>query len=1523
MKECKFYPQFEPNQVLTAVQLNGLTNFLEQEHRLTRQKLIGIGIVCGLSVTTVMGVKPKLTLSKGCGITSEGYLIAIHACTLTRYRKYTDPVRYPLFLEDDVQVGLWELLPDVVEEENTSITDLTANFLKDKAVLLYLECSDVDLETCTGDDCDEKGIRRELCIKKLLIKKSDLTAIIKNAPGFPEGKEIKDVFNGRFGLPVLQIGRLNLPGLGQEISFDDLFAAYEALIKSFLKPLSKALQESYSCYELILKEDFAKDPFSEDPLPKLFEKMVAENKLSVQYFYDFMKELTAAYDEFKNGAFDIVTECCPEEGSFPKHLMLGEATQVSTSEPSLYRHQFIYSPIHSGQGEHLEAVQALFSRIVRLISNFSFPPQIDSRDVAITPSSSLVAPLGQRAISYYYFSGARIRSSGILGKDEFVETGKAFSSQYRSTLPAIWNYDLSRRCRTDLNRSYHAREYSKVNHITEPLNFSLDALRHFRIEGHIGKNYSTILKSLNDLKDKYNLPLKIIGLKLGKNFDNTDGSAACAFKDLEACYQSMRSELLCFLNKEIAYFSALKLGSKKPSYEPGNTGVAGILVDLAKRGYKKAEIIILDSAFGYAVARATPDTEGKFSFSGMRSGNYYMAVNIDGAEVIKEVIQVKENQVLNSQVAFEIKEVTVKEKATAPAYQLKKSTGEAAEEAVKYMLAVESKVFPAPLININAISEGKGTKITYLPLRETGSKNTIGDFIFELEQSGKKGNELEFAYEYFREHPYFERIDVADNFARDIYYPVSLISAMNALIDVLPKTIKNVNVKIISSRLKMLSDVATAFREQILDNLNDPDYRPTGKEQETITHLGQLVNLCLLERLKSLRETYEQRVEEIKQLNLLGNYILKHSGAEHIAGVEKGGTFILVYDDEQRVVADFALPYICCSDCSPITTVCSTTTVIFKLPKETFCSDDETEYRFILSPPGGVVAGQGVRRDDATGDYYFKSAGEDLPVGETFFTYEINDEIHELLIEIIGLTAGIKIELINVSPVAGVATVKFTGSPDDADSYQWDFGDGSDGSAEMAPEHIYTLTDTEQTIDAILTVKKGICPSTHTEILTLPATEEITIDVTPTTFCKDDNKLYSIIVNPAGGMVTGAGFFENDGQLFFSPASADVSIGTTTLTYTLSGKTATIDLTVLNPIASFEIGAITRPDPEEEPATYQVTFVNSSQNADTYLWKIGDLQSSEEKEPLVTLKGMKVGQEIKVFLTASVKDKCPDTAMNPLVIPDLGGNGCEMPDLSYPVEKTEVTFIVDFNKEGSHVEVTDLGDINTNIATVELKDRKTIVITPHDPLFEVTTYQFTYFGIDTRTEEECEGTITLFIPIRSTRYGGLAGIEERYKDLVTTDETIKNDAATVKRFFDNVNREYRKNPDGLMKGERNEVIIEAFSKAFDPLLKKSIRLEKKIQAAGGDAQPELIQSKKMTLELMNASLAGFLLTIGMEEKDIEATGAVANYLSSGLKSRIERLDDSSKTAIFINIKKIVRENRDKVVLTDHIKKLVG
>src|SRR5262245_29985238 len=109
---------FEENQVLTAEQLNLVVNYFDYQERLTRSRLIGNGIVCGLSVSFTGSA---ITVTPGCGLTSDGDLIVIENEQVYSQAVLWDDTKahYPPFFPDGTnQIELWRLLPSATEDED-------------------------------------------------------------------------------------------------------------------------------------------------------------------------------------------------------------------------------------------------------------------------------------------------------------------------------------------------------------------------------------------------------------------------------------------------------------------------------------------------------------------------------------------------------------------------------------------------------------------------------------------------------------------------------------------------------------------------------------------------------------------------------------------------------------------------------------------------------------------------------------------------------------------------------------------------------------------------------------------------------------------------------------------------------------------------------------------------------------------------------------------------------------------------------------------------------------------------------------------------------------------------------------------------------------------------------------------------------------------------------------------------------------------------------------------------------------
>src|SRR3954464_14556094 len=181
------YPFFEANQVLTNAHLNELFEYLDEQTRLTRSNLIGIGIVCGLEVT--FEAPGTVHLSKGCGVTSEGYLIVEPAdLTLAHVRSYKlpDEYGYPPFVEPGSkppeQFDLWELFADD-DEPGAQPLATSGLVLEDKAVLLFLELRKDGLRNCSPNNCDDRGAQITAAVRRLLIDVADLDKVIAATSG--------------------------------------------------------------------------------------------------------------------------------------------------------------------------------------------------------------------------------------------------------------------------------------------------------------------------------------------------------------------------------------------------------------------------------------------------------------------------------------------------------------------------------------------------------------------------------------------------------------------------------------------------------------------------------------------------------------------------------------------------------------------------------------------------------------------------------------------------------------------------------------------------------------------------------------------------------------------------------------------------------------------------------------------------------------------------------------------------------------------------------------------------------------------------------------------------------------------------------------------------------------------------------------------------------------------------------------------------------------------------------------------
>ena len=536
------YPIFEANQVLTNAHLNDLFEYLDEQTRLTRSNLIGIGIACGLEVT--FEAPGTVHLSKGCGITSQGYLVVESVdLDLAFVRSYTlpiDPGYAPLLApgaDPARQFDLWELFPDD-DEPGAQPLATSGLVLEDKAVLLFLELRKDGLRNCSPNSCDDRGAEVTATVRRLLIDVTDLDAVIaaaKGAAAVDSGADLTE----RLALPDLRMPRVDVPNTGPVAPEAVLFAFQAAFRQNGLvAATADALTKLYDAFKALVADEFPTNPFATFTNRFGFLDATPATTAQVrfmQYYWDLFDDLLAAYDELRWKGVDLMCACCPPEGLFPRHLMAG-VLDPAVFDAADYRHGFLPSPAVGDCEDRSLEVRVLFRRLVALPETFTdTPPDLGIR---ATPSRWGDVAISAKAIPYYYDQA---------GDPPLFE---------------LWDPAKTARRRANQNLGYRVDDYAPAPppFITDPLRFDLEPSNFLRIEGHLGKNVHRVLETLLALQKSHRLPFAVIALRTGAFDESIDidlSDEDCRFQDLETLYEALKSELICFLVKQVEYFYAL------------------------------------------------------------------------------------------------------------------------------------------------------------------------------------------------------------------------------------------------------------------------------------------------------------------------------------------------------------------------------------------------------------------------------------------------------------------------------------------------------------------------------------------------------------------------------------------------------------------------------------------------------------------------------------------------------------------------------------------------------------------------------------------------------------------------------------------------------------------------------------------------------------------------------------------------------------------------------------------------------
>lgn len=1172
------FPVFEADQVLTSSHLNSLFNYLDQQSRLTRIKLIGSGIVCGLEIKTSADT---ISITKGVGLTSQGFMVMMCDTDYKYYIPFVPPV-YPNDLHlitqcsenDDVSgssflfygeygEAVLQLITqsgfDNLDEDEkltaVSLSQVNRRFLDHFAVVLFLDVEQTALKNCDTGDCDDKGSRMDLDVRVLLVDKSLLDGISGGTSG--DKSSFQHVELKRYNVPVQDLK-----------SADDVLNAFTKLIDDSDKTLTRLahnLSLSWSHYRFLLDNE-PTNPFVNllQELKAIRNDILKNFPVLIQYFYDFIDDLIKAYYEFRYEITGRAGECCGDEMKFPFHLMLGEADTGTTSgAASKYRQYFIYSPLFDPQYEKRDRVRSLFARMKLMVGEYILNNKhlAEKRDlvnfgikeVKITPSQYGRAFLSDRCIPYYY---------------KVDDDGKEL---YR-----FWDFDMTRKGNARFNLGYNANLYNDADVMVHPLLYDIEWYNFFRVEGHIGKPVFEALTAVKEIQQNFNLPFDVIALSadfIGAMLRGEDPK--CIIQDLEADYRVLIAEFICKVHDAFCFGARLPFqvpdrifrftassfanATRADAFDIRNTisfnpnlfekvshPFASSLVNefQAIRRYVKGDTLA-------RLCNPAAGTAGAAYIQGIKenNGNFINPVTvnpdqpvtlvmfhvfefIDAVESILELVMTNDlagidiNELKRRNDRFE-KEITLITLLTISFLQTLQNSDNTNLSELVSDLYLDLLIFNLEmLLHLCFVNQVEALKNEYQ--RRIAQYRIAKNFNVYFKQHGgiehkagvPKGGTFILVYHEERRNRF---IDVRSLFVNTDLSNL-LLTRFQSLLN------PNAGLDELEENTRLMQ-VATLFR--------DPDLFLRFKDVMT----------------RFLDDCHDIPEDKLRRLRA----IIDEPPPRKQFDLENG-----------MVIADFYLPYLCCSDCPPIAYILppkpvdETEDPTISIDLRQFCSNDQNQYSVVVSPPGGVVSGSGIHVQ-ADGSFVFTPLG--LAAGQYTLTYTAN-----------GKTASIMVEVIE-TPVArfsfrtevqdGLMTVFFSNEStgtNDQTTYAW-LLDGTQFSDKRDPDPItFKVASLPHTV--LLKASNGSCGSEFSLDIKLEV-EDRNIAL-----CHDvkEFKLEELTGFDQIKVLSNDGIKMNDNTLEVFPSATDIT-GTTTfhVSYMINGKQVNVTITLIVVNADFNI----------------------------------------------------------------------------------------------------------------------------------------------------------------------------------------------------------------------------------------------------------------------------------------------------------------------------------------------------------------
>jgi hypothetical protein len=503
------YSSFLDDQVLTSAKLNEFMEYFDEQDRLSRVCLTGVGIACGFQINYNASTS-VITINQGCGITTDGDLIILQKAaeesneaatgnsfkdiheivsgniTYTHSKVFIDDnAQYLPFQDEETIISMQELVSDEDSENDADALPLLPSILADKVVVLYLECYKKDADICTTTNCDNQGQPNIQNLKVLLIAKDDVENIVNNRDTIFNKHNIYEAI---LKLPRTAVKRVILKGEGggnNNIStYDKIAKEYKTKITNAKNTLSSAYGDLFLGFSELLD---IPNSVSSSILSQIDAFDDFSNDRRIQYRYSLAKNVSDTFNEIADLLLQLKVECCPDISAFPKHLLLGclESEKVYSE----FRHDFYHSPANNDYQTIIRKVKSLVKRLRLMLKNFNLN---NAQNMDITPSLSC-GSLGEKAIPVYFDIDA--------------------------SLLKAWDFYKTENFKEGYNLSFHKSLLAPESYVQNPLNFELDCSDLYRIEGLFGESPEQSKNFVENIKLDKGLDFDCILFDINENIE--------------------------------------------------------------------------------------------------------------------------------------------------------------------------------------------------------------------------------------------------------------------------------------------------------------------------------------------------------------------------------------------------------------------------------------------------------------------------------------------------------------------------------------------------------------------------------------------------------------------------------------------------------------------------------------------------------------------------------------------------------------------------------------------------------------------------------------------------------------------------------------------------------------------------------------------------------------------------------------------------------------------------------------------